>query len=188
MRRTLAFFLALVMVVPTSFLVAIASDNGVIGNGITNQTIDNAYTQYIPETVTVDGNVDKDTAWANHPWNEVDTNNGTWDSEKPAEESKKLTYKYQLHYDYEYFYGAIVLGKGIKDAEITVWLKDGSNPQGGYSHKVMYTVSNGVFSDGGMVDYNGTAVGDASLAAEKYFIRLRFQDFIVFHNRSPLKL
>lgn len=173
MKRTTAILLCAIMVlgmIPSSLLSVIAADNGVIQNDRLNQSLNNAATQAIPESVTIDGNIDADTAWANNEWNEVDKSNGTWNTDSPSEESKKLTYKYQLHYDYEYFYGAIVLGDGIKTADITVWLKDGSNAAGGYSHKINYTVNNGTVTDGGMVDYNGTAVGDASLPAQKYLV------------------
>ncbi len=189
MKRTTAILLCAIMVlgmIPSSLLSVIAADNGVIYTDHLNQSINNSATQSIPESVTIDGNVDSDTAWANNKWNEVDKNNGTWNTDSPSEESKKLTYKYQLHYDYEYFYGAIVLGDGIKTADITVWLKDGSNTAGGYSHKINYTVSNGVVSDNGMVDYNGTAVGDASLPAQKYLVAYGNGDNVTIEFRRYL--
>lgn len=167
MKRFVAILLTLSMLsaLPATVL---AADNGVIGNNVPNQSIDNALNQYIPETVIVDGNVDKDTAWVNHQWNEVDSGNGTWDKEKGvAESSKNLAYKYQLHYDYEYLYGAFVLN--TLNAEVTVWLKDGSNAAGGYSHKMVYTVSDGNIAAESFVDYNGNSItADASLDAQKY--------------------
>ncbi len=178
MRRLLAFVLSAVLLVGAgnaSLLTALASDNGVIGNGFQNQSLNNGLNQYIPESVVIDGNVNNDTAWANHKWNEVDTNNGIWDKEKPAESSKALTYKYQLHYDYEYFYGAVVVD--ALDAEITVWLNDLTNyttdAEGnktyGYSHKMIYTVSGGAVTGDSFVDYNGnTVTKDAPYAAQQY--------------------
>lgn len=178
MKRTLALILSaflLLGMIPSTFLTAIAAGPGVMSNGFQNQSQNTANNPEILETVIIDGNVDTDVAWATNKWNEVDTTNGTWDKENPAEESKKLTYKYQLHYDYEYFYGAIVLGKDIKDAEITIWLK--VNPEStGYTHKVLYTVANGAVTDGGMVDVNGAQVGDAKYNAQKYLMSYKTND------------
>ena len=116
MKRTLALILALVMVLPVSFISALAHGPGVDKNGTTNQSIYNQ-TADLPEAVYVDGKYD-DTGWDKDEWNTVDKRTGTWNVVTPV--NMGFSYKYQLKKDGEYLYGVFTLGKGA--TEITIWL------------------------------------------------------------------
>lgn len=119
MKRTLALILALVMVLPVSFISALAHGPGVGKNNITNQSIHNALNQPLPETVYVDGKYD-DTAWDKDEWNSVTKRTGTWDSNAPTDVN--FSYKYQIKMDSEYLYGVFSVGSGA--SEIKIWLND----------------------------------------------------------------
>lgn len=118
MKRTLALILALVMVLPVSFISALAHGPGVDKNGTQNQSIYNQ-TADLPEAVYVDGKYD-DTGWDKDEWNTVDKRTGTWNVVTPVKIG--FSYKYQLKKDGEYLYGVFTLGKGA--TEITIWLNE----------------------------------------------------------------
>ncbi len=119
MKRTIALILALVMVLPVSFISALAHGPGVGKNSITNQSIHNAMNQPLPEVVYVDGKYD-DTAWDKDEWNTVNKRTGTWDTNAPA--NVNFSYKYQIKMDGDYLYGVFALASGA--SEITIWLNE----------------------------------------------------------------
>ncbi len=129
MKRSLALLLTVMMLVcfiPSSLITTVlAVDPAFKPNGIRNQTFDDAYNQYIPETVTVDGKLD-DTAWAYEDWNNVTTETGTWNKDftNIGVNVYDYSYQYQFKTDYEYFYGAIKLNRQFY-GDIVIWLNDG---------------------------------------------------------------
>ncbi len=118
-KRTIALILALIMVLPVSFISALAHGPGVAMNDITNQSIHNALNQPLAETILVDGDY-KDTGWDKDEWNTVNRRTGTWDSNAP--DNVTFSYKYQLKMDGDYLYGVFALAQGA--TEVTIWLND----------------------------------------------------------------
>ncbi len=129
MKRSVALLLSVLMIVcciPSTLIsTVLAVDPAFKPNGIRNQTFDDAYNQYIPETVTVDGKLD-DTAWAYEDWNNVSTETGTWNKDFTGIGVNVYDYSYQYQFktDYEYFYGAIKLNRQFY-GDIVIWLNDG---------------------------------------------------------------
>ncbi len=166
MKRTIALILALVMVLPVSFISALAHGPGVGKNNITNQSIHNALNQPLPEVVTVDGKYD-DTAWDKDEWNTVNKRTGTWDSNAP--DNVNFSYKYQIKMDGDYLYGVFALASGA--SEITVWLND-SNASAATDTIVISNLSSAkpeITVNGSVPSFaNGT---DSKYPAEQYQIK-----------------
>ncbi len=164
MKRSIALLLTVIMVlgmVPASLLSAMAHGIGVGNNNINNLSIDNAPNQQVPATVIVDGKSD-DTAWAYEDWNNVDSTKGLWSV--TTAKNPNFSYKYQLHYDYEFLYGIFVIDtNGIFSGslgDITVWLNDSGVTT--YTDKIVLT------KDGTCTVYNGTTVVSDKGAESKY--------------------
>ncbi|MBO5870055.1 MAG: hypothetical protein J6Q89_04830 [Clostridia bacterium] len=123
-KKVLAAFLVLCMI-PAAVITAFAHGPGVAGNQTENQWHDLAQGQYIPETVVVDGEFD-DAGWAVNEWSYVNTNNGAWDSEAPNTLNATASYKYQMHYDRNYFYFAAVIAMpaGVDEGTFAVYLSE----------------------------------------------------------------
>lgn len=143
MKRSIAFLLAMIMVVgmiPAALLPVLAHGIGVGVNDVQNLSIDNAPNQKIPATVTVDGLIN-DTAWRSDEWQVADHTYGIWDSTPVKNEN--FTYRYQLHLDYEFVYGVIEwdsLKASSGVSSYTIWINDGSQSNN-YTAKVV--IANG---------------------------------------------
>ncbi len=167
MKRTLALILALVMVLPVSFISALAHGPGVGKNNITNQSIHNALNQPLPETVYVDGKYD-DTAWDKDEWNSVTKRTGTWDSNAPTDVN--FSYKYQIKMDSEYLYGVFSVGSGA--SEIKIWLNDDADVKKATDTIVITDLNNSMPT----ITINGAAPDkdkgtDGKYNAQKYQIK-----------------
>ncbi len=180
-RRITALLLTVIMVfgmIPMSLLSALAHGTGVAGNDIENLSIQNAPNQAIPATAIIDGKED-DTAWPHDEWQVADAATGIWDA--IYYRSTDLSFKYQLHSDYQHLYGIVVLDTNeiyngtLKD--ITIWLNSDENVKH-YTSKIVLSVAinEGVpsveskrYSDDGaeLSDPNGTLPVDQYLDAVK---------------------
>lgn len=142
MKRSIAFLLAMIMVVgmiPATLLPVLAHGIGVGVNDVQNLSIDNAPNQKVPATVEVDG-LANDTAWKTDEWEVADSNRGIWDSTPVQNEN--FTYRYQLHYDYEFVYGIIEWDtsktEDKKDvSNFTVWINDDVKEENHYTSKIV---------------------------------------------------
>ncbi len=149
LSRVLSAILVLCMI-PAAFITAFAHGEGVAKNETENQSLDLAQTQYIPETVIVDGKFD-DAGWAVEEWNDVDSSTGIWDTENPLQKNRDVSYKYQLHYDSKYFYVAavITMPEDVTKGEFSVYLSErrhlnytgsGNDPNRGASSGFTFTI------------------------------------------------
>ncbi len=161
MKRTLALFLAAIMVVsmlPVAMLTASAHGLGVGVNQIDNLTYNNGEGTDVPATVTVDGVAD-DTAWGGKEWNLVTSHTGVWSV--TTAKNASFAYKYQLFTDFKYLYGVFVVDTNAiysgNLGEVTVYINDGSGSK--CTDKIVLT-TDGANATIGLYDGNGNAVAD----------------------------
>lgn len=184
-RRITTLLLAAIMVfcmIPASLLTAMAHGKGVAKNSIENLSIYNAPDQSIPATAIIDGKED-DTAWPHDQWQIANDSTGIWDA--IYYRSGDFSFKYQLHSDYQYLYGIVVLDTNdIYNGtlgDITIWLNSDESVKH-YTSKIVLdvdvaagTVSSARYSYGdvALFDESGT------LAIDQYLDEVTVEDGIV---------
>ncbi len=124
LARVLSAILLLCMI-PAAIITALANGPGVAKDETENQSLVWDNNQYIPESIKIDGDF-TDTGWGVDEWQYADANTGTWDTEHPSNKNIPVTYKYQMHYDSEYFYIAtvITMPEGVTEGVFTVYLSE----------------------------------------------------------------
>jgi len=122
--RVLSAILLLCMI-PAAIITALANGPGVGKDETENQSLVWDNNQYIPESIEIDGKFN-DTGWGVNEWHYADSSNGTWDTEHPSNKNIPVSYKYQMHYDHEYFYIAavITMPEGVTTGTFTVYLSE----------------------------------------------------------------
>ena len=137
--RIISLLLVLCML-PITAIVASARGRGVYPTPTENQSILNAQSQYIPETVYLDGLLN-DTAWDESEWNEVDTTTGYWNTQSPLTSHTSASYKYQIRADYEHVYiGAEFSLPAAETVTFTVLFKDSAVDAEGYTDKIVFEI------------------------------------------------
>lgn len=186
MKKFLKLALCVVLVlgmIPVSVYSAFAQGKGVAKNDATNQSIDNALNQSIPETIYIDGELN-DLGWKE--WITVDSVNGVWNSETVSDEKKDFSYKYSLRRDHEYLYAAFDFGKGsLRDFNIYFSADNGvSVTTVSFSAENKTVGENEVelVCNGSIVEFSYKLGGEAASAATvSYYVSATFGENKLFY-------
>ncbi len=167
MKRFLTYALCVILVlgmIPASIISAFAQGKGVAKDETQNQSIDNAPNQYIPETITVDGNID-DLGWKE--WITVDSVSGVWNNATVSDDQKGFSYTYSIRRDHEYLYVAVNFSdNAAHDFNVYYSANDGVNVTTVSFNAENNTVGENqvkLVSNDGIVEFS-YALGDAAAA------------------------